>query len=158
MEFLSWLDQSAIGTWVRESPSLFAYPGIITLHTVGLALLVGINAVIDLSILNSTSAASLAPLAKLFPVMWFGLWLNVLSGIALLIADATTMLPNPVMWIKLVLVALAIVTMRLITHGVFRELSIESTVTARGRVLAVTSLVLWTGAIVAGRLTAYIGQ
>jgi hypothetical protein len=158
MEILSWLDQSAVGIWVRESPSLFAYPGIITLHTAGLALLVGINAVIDLSILSSTPGPSLAPLAKLFPVMWFGLWLNVLSGVALLIADATTMLPNPVMWIKFVLVALAVVNMRLITHGVFRDLSLQSTVPTRAKALAVTSLVLWTGAIVAGRLTAYIGQ
>jgi hypothetical protein len=158
MEILSWLDQSAVGTWVRESPSLFAYPGIITLHTVGLALLVGINAVIDLSILSSAPATTLTPLTKLFPVMWLGLWLNVLSGVALLIADATTMLPNPVMWIKLVLVALAIVNMRLITHGVFQELSMKSTVPRRGKTLAVTSLVLWTCAIVAGRLTAYIGQ
>jgi hypothetical protein len=68
------------------------------------------------------------------------------------------MLPNPVMWIKFVLVALAIVNMRLITHGVFRELSTTSTVPPRGKVLAVTSLVLWGAAIVAGRLTAYIGQ
>jgi hypothetical protein len=158
MEILSWIDQTAVSIWVRESPSLFAYPGIITLHTVGLALLVGINAVIDFSILNSTPGPSLAPMAKLFPVMWFGLWLNALSGLALLIADAKTMLPNPVMWIKFVLVALAVVNMRLITHGVFRELLVKPTVPPRGKVLAVTSLVLWGGAIVAGRLTAYIGQ
>jgi sulfopyruvate decarboxylase TPP-binding subunit len=28
----------------------------------------------------------------LFPVMWVGFWINALSGIALLIADATTMI------------------------------------------------------------------
>jgi len=158
MEVLAWLDQSSFGTWVRESPSLWAYPGIITFHTVGLALLVGINAVIDLLLLGSAPAASLTPMAKLFPVMWLGFWINALSGIALLIADATAMLTNPVMYVKFGFVALAVVNMRLITHRVFGDLSDTTPLPASGKILAGTSLFFWAGAITAGRLTAYIGQ
>jgi hypothetical protein len=158
MELLAWIDQSAFATWVRESPSLWAYPGIITVHTVGLALLVGTNAVIDLSILSSVPRTALAPMTKLFPIMWIGFWLNALSGVALLVADASAMVTNPVMWIKFGFIILAVLNMRLITHGVFRGLSGEAPVSFRGKALAASSLILWMGAIVAGRLTAYIGQ
>lgn len=157
MEFLLWLDNSAVGIWVRESPSLWAYPGIITFHTVGLALLVGISAAIDFLILLSVPRGVLAPMARLFPVMWFGFWLNALSGVLLLVADASVMLRNPVMYIKFGFVILGIISMRMITHGLFADLSGTTPLDARARLLATSSLIFWTGAIVAGRLTAYIG-
>ena len=37
----AWLEGSALGVWTRESPSIWAYPTILTLHTVGLGVLVG---------------------------------------------------------------------------------------------------------------------
>ena len=39
MDFLIRLEESGFGTWVRESPSLWAYPTVLFLHTLGLALL-----------------------------------------------------------------------------------------------------------------------
>ena len=30
---LPWLEATALATWVRESPSLWAYPTVLTLHT-----------------------------------------------------------------------------------------------------------------------------
>ena len=41
MHFLTWLEQTDLSRWVTESPSLFAYPSILFLHTAGLAFLVG---------------------------------------------------------------------------------------------------------------------
>ena len=50
MELLTVLEDSAFSTWLRESTSLWAYPTILTLHTVGLAVLVGLNATVDLRV------------------------------------------------------------------------------------------------------------
>ena len=50
MDFAMWLESSAVGVWTRESPSIWAYPTVLTLHTVGLGVLVGANAVIDFKI------------------------------------------------------------------------------------------------------------
>ena len=52
MNFLAWLESTAASEWVRGSPSLFAFPGILSAHTVGMGLAAGINAAIALRILG----------------------------------------------------------------------------------------------------------
>ena len=52
----------------------------------GLGVLVGGNAGLDLRLLGWGVAIPLAPLEKLFPVMWIGVWVNAISGVALLLA------------------------------------------------------------------------
>ena len=41
MELLASLENSGFGIWLRESPSIWAYPAVLTLHTLGLGVLVG---------------------------------------------------------------------------------------------------------------------
>ena len=60
-----------------------------------------------------------------------------------------------IFWIKLSLVAMALVVTVPIAR-IVKGAGEHDAVPARGRVLAVMSLVAWTGAIVAGRLMAYI--
>jgi hypothetical protein len=78
MEWLASLENSGFGTWLREFPSLWAYLAVLTLHTVGLGVLVGGNAVIDLGLLGWGKAIPLAPLGRLYPVMWIGFWVNTI--------------------------------------------------------------------------------
>src|SRR5262249_25340184 len=47
MDFLARVEASGFSTWVRESPSLLAFPLILSLHTLGLGLIVGSNVVLD---------------------------------------------------------------------------------------------------------------
>ena len=51
--WLRWLESSAFSVWVNESPSLLAFPGILAAHTIGLGLLVGLNAALDLRLLGA---------------------------------------------------------------------------------------------------------
>ena len=158
MSFLLSLENSAFGTWVRESSSLWAYPTILFLHTVGLGFLVGLNAAIDLRILGVARKLPLAPMEAFYKIMWAAFWINALSGSALLIADATTKLTNPVFYIKMSFVTLAVINMVALRRRVFRRLANEAApVAGFGRALAVTSLIFWGGAITAGRLMAYFG-
>ncbi len=62
MEFFQWLENTGFSTWVRESPSIFAFPVILLLHTVGMALCVGISAGINLRILGFAPSLRLSPL------------------------------------------------------------------------------------------------
>jgi hypothetical protein len=157
MEFLSWIEHSAFSVWVRESPSLFAYAGILFLHTVGLAIVVGISVMIDLRLLGVASDLPIAPLERFFPIMWTGFWINAVSGSILLAQDATTKFTNPIFGIKMVLIALAVADMVLLRRVVFRGRQVERNVSGQGKLLAVASLVLWFGATTAGRLMAYLG-
>ena len=52
MDFLHWLEQTGFSTWVRELPSVWAFPTVLLIHTIGMGLVVGINAGIDLRILG----------------------------------------------------------------------------------------------------------
>jgi hypothetical protein len=134
-----------------------AYTGFLFFHSFGLALLVGLNAAIDLRLLGLAPRVPVRPLASFFPLMWVGFWVNALSGVALLIASATKMFTNPLFYIKLIFIALAVTNIRWLQRRVFgASLSEGGTTLPDGaRLLACTSLAFWTGAIVSGRLTAY---
>jgi len=51
-ELFATIEGSNVSTWLRESNTIWAYPLVLTLHTVGLALLVGANTTLDLRLLG----------------------------------------------------------------------------------------------------------
>jgi hypothetical protein len=154
-----WLESTVLATWVRESSSLLAYPGVISLHAVGLAMMVGLSAMIDLRLLGFAPGLPLAGMRSLHRWIWIGFWVNAVSGVALLVASATTMLINPLFYIKMGLITLAVTNIILIDRAAFRPPGVTSNVvTRRARMLAITSLVVWAMTITVGRLTAYLGN
>ena len=159
MQVLASLERSGFGTWVREAPTLWAYPTVLFLHTVGLAFLVGINVAIDLRILGVARQMPLAPMRRLFPWMWAGFIVNALSGIALLIADATTKLANPVFLVKMAFITLGVVNMAWSKRKLFDDpVALERyPASSHARRVAIVSLILWIGATTAGRLMGYLG-
>ena len=161
MTFPLWLESTAPSTWLRESTSLWAFPFVLCMHTFGMAVLAGLNSALALRLLGVAPRVPLAPLGQLFPVMWAGFWINALSGAALLIADAATMMVSWVFWIKMAAIALAIVNLvfirRLMFGGEARAAMDRNAVPLRVKLLAGTSLLCWTIAMTAGRLTAYLG-
>jgi hypothetical protein len=157
MDILVWLEQTSLATWVRESPSLWAYPTILFLHTLGLGFLVGANAAVDFRILGVAPRLPLAPMEKFFPVMIAGFWINAISGAALLVADASTMLLKPVFLIKFLFIVLAVVDIQIMKRVVFHDPAIDKKpVSLSAKSLALASILFWFGAITAGRLTAYL--
>jgi hypothetical protein len=88
--------------------------------------------------------------------MWLGLWLNVASGIALLIAYPTKALTNPIFYIKLGLIAAALVILRTVRRRVLDDSAAPETWGAgSAKRLALASLACWAGATFAGRFLAY---
>ncbi len=73
--FLMWLEATTLSTWVRESSSVLAFPSILSLHTVGMGLVAGLNAAIALRILGFAPQVPFAEMQRFLPVMWFGFWL-----------------------------------------------------------------------------------
>jgi len=150
------IEESGFSAWMRESESPFAFYFVLLFHTFGLALLVGANAVIDLRLLGIQREIPLMPLKRLFGIMWVGFAINAASGVLLLIAYPTKALTNPIFYIKLVFIAVAVWVMTRIKGQVFGDTSSsETAMMGRGKTLAKWSLVLWIGAITAGRLLAY---
>jgi hypothetical protein len=155
-EILNNIEQSGLSTWIRDSDSLFAFYFILLFHTIGLSLLVGANVVVDLRILGVAPDLPLMSLKRLFGIMWVGFGINAASGILLLIAYPTKALTNPMFYVKLTFIALALITMYRIKTRVFDDAGLsEGVMIAAGKTMAKWSLVLWIGAITAGRLLAY---
>jgi hypothetical protein len=151
-----WLEMSAFSEWVRESTSVFAFPTILAFHTIGMGLVAGLNAAMDLRILGFAPQVPLSELKRFFPFIWIGFWLNAASGVVLLIGYPTKALTNPVFYTKLAFIALGLVVLRAISRRVFRDPTLgNSPLSSRVRVLAATSLVCWAGAIATGRFLAY---
>lgn len=155
--FLESIQQSAVARFVGESGSLLGYPTILFLHTLGLGLVAGLSAGLDLRLLGFGSRIALPPLERMFPLMWIGFIVSAVSGLALLISDPVTRLHQVVFYVKLGFVALAVVNMQMIRNRIFRSDAVNADlVPAGGKRLAIVSLILWIGATTAGRLIAYI--
>ena len=150
----TWIEATPFSTWLRDSPSLWVFPFILILHTVGLAFFVGANVAWDVRVLGFSPAIPLDALRRYFVVMWAGFWVNAVSGVLLLIAYPTKALTNPLFYVKLGLIAFGIVLalrIRRQVHG-----AVQGTVVpALARTLAGASLACWIAVIFAGRLLAY---
>src|SRR5262245_10626645 len=158
MDALIAIENSSFGIWVRESGSIWSYPTIIFLHSLGLSFLVGMNVALDLRLLGFAPGLPLEPMRQLFGLMRLGFWVNALSGIALSPAAAPTLLVSPVFYVKMGLIAAAVVNMVLMKRRVFEPSQVKGgSIPLVDKLLATTSILLWMGAITAGRLTAYLG-
>ncbi len=154
--FLQTIEDTGFSTWLRESESPFAFYFILLFHTFGLALLVGANTVVDLRLLGVARGIPLAPLKRLFSIMWMGFAMNTVTGVLLVVAYPTKSLTNIDFYIKLTLIGFAVWVMQRLKSHVFDDSSLsEDAMMARGLALAKWSLFLWFGAITAGRLLAY---
>ena len=157
MEFAQQLQQTALARWIGESGALYGYPLLLFLHTLGLASIAGLNAGISLRILGVAPGLTLAPMVRCYPMMWLAFAITVVSGLGLLIQDAVTKLGQPVFYVKLLLVALGVVNMQIMKTRVFGDPNLDrAPFSSTARMLAVTSLLLWIGATIAGRLIAYL--
>ena len=92
---------------------------------------------------------------RFFPVMWFGFWLNFVSGVILLITYPTKALTNPLFYFKLLLVAMAVALVGPISRRVFKDPPNPPETEGAVKKMAIASLVCWAGVIISGRLLAY---
>jgi len=150
------LQDSAFSAWVVGSDSIWAYPMILTMHTVGLGIVVGAAVIIDFRLLGVGPGIPLEEIARVFPIFWTGFTINLISGLMLFISEAADKATQPVFMVKLLLIAIGVVVTARIRRRVFGEATPARLVPPGARTLAMSSLVLWAGAIVTGRLMAYL--
>jgi hypothetical protein len=150
------IEETGLSIWIRESSSVFSFWFILSLHAIGMGLLVGASVLIGLRILGFAPDLPLAPLKRFYRFIWVGFWIQVVSGILLLIGYPTKSLTNPLFYVKLTLIGFAIASMQMLRNRVFADSSLsEAAMMAKGRVAAICSLIFWVGVVTAGRLLAY---
>src|SRR5258708_32982531 len=102
--FLAFVEGSDLSAWIRGD-SMLAFPTIITLHTICMGFLAGASSAIDLRILGAAPGIPLASLRPFYPLMWLAFAVNAVTGVLMVIGYPTKQLTNPLVYIKLSLVA-----------------------------------------------------
>lgn len=146
-DFFVWLGETAIGQFLKRSTAAFATTEslhIIALSLVGGAVLISHLAALGL-ILKPISPATIV--RNLQPVAHAGLVFVTITGLLLVAAGPFKYYTNPLFPVKLVLLVAALVWHTWLTRRLARGTSGQ----VATRALALTSLVLWTGVVVAGR-------
>ena len=149
---------SHIGTAIRESD--YAFSIIESVHVLGITLLIGTIAILDLRMLGLVlRRISVSRIAKaVFPLTWSGFVVMFISGSLLFWAEAAKNYTNPAFRIKLVLLALVGLNPLIFHTTIYRrvdEWEVFAISPWRARVAAIASLTLWSGVIIAGRAIAY---
>jgi hypothetical protein len=150
--WLKLLQESAFAHWVQTS----AYPAVITLHSIGLAILVGVLTLIDLRVLGFARELPLMALRRLMSVVWIGFAINAVSGVMLFSIDARKDFHSGLFRSKMAAIMLGLLLAMLIRSrtpvGATAQMQTEAAPAAK--LCAVLSLIVWAGAIVSGRLLA----
>jgi hypothetical protein len=156
MGLLAWLESRPISVWVHESPSVWALPTVLTLHTMGMAVLVGASWLLDLRLLGISRNVPLSAFRWVFRAVSAGLIVNVLTGVLLFAHRATTWGTSIPFLIKIGLVIASIATLVPLRSYVLRCDPEQVEVSGSARLLAIASILAWSGAVTAGRLLAYL--
>jgi hypothetical protein len=155
-DFLIALESNAISTFVRESDSLLAFPTVLTIHAFAYCFILSSNAIVSGRILGFAKIIPIKPLKRLFPVMWAGLIITAITGTLLVMALAERRVPNPILWVKLVLVFIATPMLWKFQMKVFSDPAIdENNIPAGARKIAMLQIALWILILIAGRLIPY---
>lgn len=148
-----WTDANPFLTWLRESPSIWAYPTVFFVHTIGIVFTAGVSLFVDARLLGAGRQLPIAPFARFFKMIWIGLAFTLASGLLMLATDLQTRLMNRLFPVKMLFVIAAILLTALLQPRVASH--IESSETRAMRTLAAASLLCWLAAISAGKFAVY---
>ena len=146
MDAIRWVQDLPFSTWIRESSwALFTW---LILHVYAMASLAGSAAFIAARSFGVAPNVKPETLRKFIPVMWFGFFLALASGLLLLMAYPAKALTNPVYYVKFVFLLAAV----LLTRQLIRQANAGGTMS---KPIAAASLICWVGVISCGKLIEY---
>lgn len=163
-----WLQGTGLATWINISS--WAYPTFLTAHGLGMAVVVGLTAMIALRIIGFPAKAPLGAYRGLLPLLVGAFAVNAVSGALLFVSDAVALAANISFQIKMASVLLGLLVLWLIDRKVLAPAAAaEAAAAATGeaapafappgsaKVMGVAAILIWwLSVIVSGRLVAYL--
>src|SRR5258705_1802234 len=155
MAVLKGIQALPISASIAASDSLWwGYAWWLFLHAVGMGLTAGIGFVICLRLLGVGIQIPVSSFRILFRLFWIGFYVNLVSGAILFMTDATGIARVWELYVKLLCLGLALVTMTRLRRFIDGEGS-DGVIPPAVRRVALLCIVLWLGVITSGRLIAY---
>lgn len=157
MPFLNWLESTAYAQWILIS--IPGWPLMLTLHAIGLAIILGVVFALNLRLLGFYETIPYTALPALMRIAWIGIVLNVATGVSIFMTQATSYVTSGPFLLKISLIVLGIVNLVYTQKTLKREGAAWQTAGSAPPMatgLALSSLFFWVSAVVTGRLIAYI--
>jgi hypothetical protein len=159
MNVLQALAQTPYAEWVRES--LWGWPLALTVHAFGTAAVIGLIFIIGLRLIGLFRTIPYASLSRLFPVIWTGVVLQVMSGFSLWMTKPDQYVGAGMFLAKFSFVVIGVVVTVFFQNTIKREAAAwdaAGRVSSRGTQFAAAAALVWAAVLVTGRLTAYLGS
>ena len=159
LQFCQWLDQTALGTAIRQS--LWLFPAIETVHLIGMAALVVTITVLDLRLLGlAARQQSISKLAaRLIPLAWLGFAVQLVTGALLFSSEAVKIYGNPAFRLKMLLLLLAggqAFLFQTFVSGKLPAWDERASMPVTGKLIGLSSILLWAGIVTAGRFIGFV--
>lgn len=156
MSMMTILKESAFADWAATTT--WVYPWVNSLHATGMGFLVGIVFVLSLRVLG-VGSYPIAPLKRFLLVARIAFVVNLISGFILFSIDAERFFMSPTFRVKFACLALGVIAGLALSRTIFpadRDVSAGFVPPPKAKLYAVLAIVFWSGAILAGRMTAYL--
>lgn len=158
LEFLEYLKASGVSQWL--STSMAGAPTLMALHSVGMAAVVGLSLMITLRMHQFLPGLSLRHIPRLLQLAAWGFALNLLTGVGVFITRGPEYIASPIFLTKLALVVVGVALTAGLwhRHAVADRASGVPVVDAVARTMSLLATSVWFGAVIAGRLIAYLSE
>ena len=149
---------SNLTQWIQAT--YWLWPILEIFHFFGLTLLMGGLIIVDLRMIGFLSYIGLEEVKKLLPLVIFGFLINLITGVLFLFGDPSRYSINIGFQIKMILVLLAgcnAAIYHVKVEPLFSNLNLKDRLPLVIKITGFTSLTLWTGVLLLGRLIPYVG-
>jgi hypothetical protein len=157
--FFEWMDNTYIGSNVRDSNWLF--PVIESIHVVGIVFLVGASVLLDLRLLNRGYLRD-QPVSRiwsrLLPMMWASFGVMFVTGTLMLISESWQCYTSIAFRVKMALLLAVGANVLFFYFAAYRKIKLwekDTIAPVSARASAWVSMILWVLIVFAGRAIAY---
>jgi hypothetical protein len=139
---------------------MLGFPTLIALHSVGMAVAVGLSLMVTLHLNQVFTGFNVQLIPRILSIAVWGFILNLITGLALFVSRGPEYIDSYIFLIKMLLVVIsAVILFWLRQHLRLTKLTTEVSVADRtAKNMALFSTVTWFGAVIAGRLIAYLSD
>ena len=155
-----WLESTSV-SWAVRGGVPWIWPACETLHFIGLCMLVGVIGAVDLRLLGALRGIPIRALERLVPWAVAGFILCAATGTLFYIGAPGQYYTNNIFWTKIAFIAGAGANVLVFyASGVARvvdRLPADANTPLSAKLIGATSLVLWLGVVLWGRMLPFLG-
>lgn len=158
LDFLEYLASSQFSHWLAVS--MAGFPTLIALHSVGMGAAVGLSMAVSLKLYGALPDLGRFPVQRLLDVAMWGFTLNLVTGLLLFMTRGPEYLASGIFMLKMLLVFVGVVLTVVVRQRVRALASSSGTLSDDGvaRVMSLVATLAWFGAVITGRLIAYLSD